>query len=66
MKHAFLSSVPDIWQKATAALDAVHTDISGTWLPFEVYKDVPSNSVDCAIMKHARNIRADACPFLLE
>lgn len=56
MQHAFQSLAPDIWQKAAAALDAARTDISGTWLPFDIYKDVPAISVDYAIMEHVRNI----------
>jgi len=56
MKQAFQNFAPDIWQKTITALDKAYTDISGTWLPFDVYKDVPSNSVDYAIMEHACNI----------
>lgn len=56
MKQAFQTFAPDIWNRTIAALDKARTDLSGTWLPFEIYKDIPSNSVDYAIMEHARNI----------
>lgn len=56
MKKDFLRFAPDIWAATIKTLDHATTDISGTWLPFDLYKDVPSNSVDYAIMEHAKNI----------
>lgn len=56
MKQAYQTFAPAIWQKTIAALDQARTDLSGTWLPFDLYKKVPANSVDYAIMEHAPHI----------
>lgn len=56
MKQAFLKFQPEIWQKTVAALKAAHTDISGTWLDYEHYAAIPSDSVDYAIMEHVKDI----------
>jgi mannose-1-phosphate guanylyltransferase/mannose-6-phosphate isomerase len=56
MRDAFLAFQPEIWNGATAALDAATRDLSGVYLPLETYAQVPSISVDYAIMEHARDI----------
>lgn len=56
MQESFLKLSADIWHKTAKALNAAKTDISGTWLPFDDYADIPSTSVDYAIMEHADNI----------
>lgn len=56
MREAFRQYAPQIWDSAIIALDQAVTDISGTYLPHEAYADVPSISVDYAIMEKTRNI----------
>ena len=56
MKKAFLEFQPEIWKKTVEALKSAHTDISGTWLNYEHYAAIPSNSVDYAIMEHVKDI----------
>lgn len=56
MRDAFRAHAPEIWDKAVAALDRADTNISGTYLPHDLYAAVPSISVDYAIMEHARDI----------
>lgn len=56
MKTAFKNFQPEIWNKTNTALKAAHTDISGTWLDFDRYSAVPSNSIDYAIMEHVADI----------
>ncbi|KXF75426.1 mannose-1-phosphate guanylyltransferase [Paramesorhizobium deserti] len=56
MREAFLTHAPEIWHGAVAALDQAVTDVSGTYLPYDLYAAVPSISVDYAIMEHIRNI----------
>ena len=56
MRDSFLKLSPQIWNKTANALNSAKTDISGTWLAFNDYADIPSTSVDYAIMEHAKNI----------
>lgn len=56
MRDAFGAHAAEIWDKAVAALDRADTNISGTYLPHDLYAAVPSISVDYAIMEHARDI----------
>ncbi|MBZ9654298.1 AGE family epimerase/isomerase [Phyllobacterium lublinensis] len=56
MRDAFKAHAAEIWDKAIIALDAADTNISGTYLPHDLYAAVPSLSVDYAIMEHASDI----------
>jgi len=56
MQQAFRDFAPQIMAGAAAALSAARRDLSGIWLPFERYKDIPADSVDYAIMERAKNI----------
>jgi|GEM_PF-15144 len=56
MSQAFSAYQPEIENQVNKALAEARRDISGIWLPFEIYKNIPADSVDYAIMEHARNI----------
>ncbi len=56
MRDAFKAHAAEIWDKAIIALDQADTNISGTYLPHDLYAAVPSISVDYAIMEHASDI----------
>jgi len=56
MQQAFRAFAPQIMAGAAAALSAARRDIAGIWLPFEIYQNIPVDSVDYAIMERARNI----------
>ncbi|CAN7551896.1 AGE family epimerase/isomerase [Phyllobacterium sp. LjRoot231] len=56
MRDAFKTQALDIWDSAIVALDQADTNISGTYLPHDLYAAVPSISVDYAIMEHAPDI----------
>ena len=56
MRDVFKSHAAEIWDGAIAALDKADTNISGTYLPHDLYAAVPSISVDYAIMERASDI----------
>ena len=56
MRDAFKAHAAEIWDRAIAALDKADTNISGTYLPHDLYAAVPSISVDYAIMERASDI----------
>lgn len=56
MRDAFLAHQPEIWALAGTALDQATTDLSGLYLPQDVYARVPSDSIDYAIMERAEAI----------
>ncbi len=56
MRDAFKAHAAEIWDKALTALDQADTNISGTYLPHDLYAAVPSISVDYAIMERASDI----------
>lgn len=56
MRAAYQKYAPEIAAGADAALRQAKRDVSGIWLPFETYKNIPADSVDYAIMEKARNI----------
>ncbi|QDZ01061.1 mannose-1-phosphate guanylyltransferase [Nitratireductor mangrovi] len=56
MRDAFLALQPEIWQGAERALEEATSDLSGIYLPLAVYEQVPSISVDYAIMEKASGI----------
>ncbi|MBT1155348.1 mannose-1-phosphate guanylyltransferase/mannose-6-phosphate isomerase [Aminobacter anthyllidis] len=56
MRDAFLKHQPEIWQKAETAFKAATSDLSGVYMPLEAYQDIPSNSIDYAIMERTSGI----------
>ncbi|MBZ9677697.1 AGE family epimerase/isomerase [Mesorhizobium sp. ES1-1] len=56
MRDAFVRHCPDIWSRAEKALDAATTNVSGTYLPLDLYGAIPAISIDYAIMENANNI----------
>lgn len=56
MRNAFLKHQPEIWQKAEVAFKAATSDLSGVYMPLEAYQDIPSNSIDYAIMERTSDI----------
>ncbi|MEQ1942493.1 AGE family epimerase/isomerase [Mesorhizobium sp. VNQ89] len=56
MRDAFRKHRPDIWQAAELAFSAAERDLSGLYLPLDEYTDIPSTSIDYAIMEKAEQI----------
>ncbi|MCZ8543137.1 mannose-1-phosphate guanylyltransferase/mannose-6-phosphate isomerase [Mesorhizobium qingshengii] len=56
MRDAFAAFQPDIWQATEAAYKAATSDLSGLYMPLELYAAIPSNSIDYAIMEQAKDI----------
>jgi mannose-1-phosphate guanylyltransferase/mannose-6-phosphate isomerase len=56
MRDAFLKYEPDIWAGAERAFAAASSDLSGLYLPLDLYEHVPAISVDYAIMERAERI----------
>lgn len=56
MREAFLAFQPEIWNATEAAYQAATTDLSGLYMPLELYAAIPSTSIDYAIMEHAKHI----------
>lgn len=56
MRDAFREFQPDIWAAAEAAFKAATSDLSGLYMPLELYSAIPSISIDYAIVERARHI----------
>ncbi len=56
MRDAFAAHAPEIWDGAEQAYKAAAADVTGTYLPSERYSQIPSTSVDYAIMENANSI----------
>jgi len=56
MREAFTKFQPQIWEAAEQAFQAVTGDVSGLYLPLDLYESIPSISIDYAIMEHATDI----------
>ncbi|MCO5162789.1 MAG: AGE family epimerase/isomerase [Mesorhizobium sp.] len=56
MREAFLRLQPEIWRQAEEACRGAAREVSGLYLPLEVYSAVPSISVDYAIMEKTAGI----------
>jgi mannose-1-phosphate guanylyltransferase/mannose-6-phosphate isomerase len=56
MRKAFMAHHPQIWESAERAIAGATRDLSGTYLPLEIYSAIPAISMDYAIMEHARDI----------
>ncbi|MFK0693106.1 AGE family epimerase/isomerase [Mesorhizobium sp. IMUNJ 23033] len=56
MRDAFAAFEPKIWQATETAYKAATSDLSGLYMPLELYAAIPSNSIDYAIMERAMGI----------
>ncbi|TPO12394.1 AGE family epimerase/isomerase [Mesorhizobium sp. B1-1-5] len=56
MRDAFAAHEPRIWQATEAAYKAATSDLSGLYMPLELYSAIPSTSIDYAIMERAKHI----------
>lgn len=56
MRDEFAKHQPQIWQAAERAFKAANSNLSGLYMPLELYEAIPSISIDYAIMEHAANI----------
>ena len=56
MRDAFRAYQPAIWEAVEAAFEAATSDLSGLYMPIELYSAVPSISIDYAIMERAERI----------
>ena len=56
MREAFRQFQPDIWEAAEAAYAAASSDLSGLYMPLDLYSAIPSTSIDYAIMEKAKGI----------
>lgn len=56
MRAAFLAFEPAIWRAAETAYKAATTDLSGLYMPLDLYTAIPSTSIDYAIMERATGI----------
>ncbi|MCO5083319.1 MAG: mannose-1-phosphate guanylyltransferase/mannose-6-phosphate isomerase [Rhizobiaceae bacterium] len=56
MRDAFLKFEPEIWRAAERAYAAATTDLSGLYMPLELYEAIPSNSIDYAVAERAEGI----------
>jgi mannose-1-phosphate guanylyltransferase/mannose-6-phosphate isomerase len=56
MRAAFETFHPDIWEATEKAYQAATSDLSGLYLPLELYAAIPSISIDYAIMERAERI----------
>ncbi|TIS61510.1 MAG: mannose-1-phosphate guanylyltransferase, partial [Mesorhizobium sp.] len=56
MCDAFAAFAPDIWRATEAAYHAATSDLSGLYMPLELYSAIPSTSIDYAIVERADDI----------
>ncbi|MBL8578959.1 MAG: mannose-1-phosphate guanylyltransferase/mannose-6-phosphate isomerase [Mesorhizobium sp.] len=56
MRDAFTRLRPDIWSAAEAAFASATKDLSGLYLPLDLYAEIPSTSIDYAVMEKADRI----------
>ncbi|MER8764701.1 AGE family epimerase/isomerase [Mesorhizobium sp. M0968] len=56
MRDAFMAFQPDIWSATEAAYQAATSDLSGLYMPLDLYAAIPSTSIDYAIMERASGI----------
>ena len=63
MRDAFLEFSPDIWSATEAAMKAAVAEVSGLYLPADLYAEVPSISIDYAIMERASGIAMAKASF---
>jgi len=63
MRDAFRAFQPEIWKKSETALAASVADVSGVYLPLELYTAIPAISIDYAIMERASDIAMAPATF---
>ena len=63
MRDSFSAHAPDIWNDAERALDNASSDVTGTYLPGDIYSGIQSISIDYAIMEKADRIRMVPAAF---
>ncbi|MEP9370968.1 mannose-1-phosphate guanylyltransferase/mannose-6-phosphate isomerase [Mesorhizobium sp. KR1-2] len=56
MRDEFARHQPQIWEAAERAFKASNSDLSGLYMPLELYEAIPSISIDYAIMEQAGDI----------
>jgi mannose-1-phosphate guanylyltransferase/mannose-6-phosphate isomerase len=56
MRKAFCKFQPDVWQGAEAAWKAARSDLTGRYMPPDLYAAIPSISIDYAVMERAEEI----------
>lgn len=56
MRDAFRRLRPDIWDTANEAFEAATGDLSGLYMPVDLYTNIPSTSIDYAVMEKADRI----------
>lgn len=56
MRDAFKTHQPAIWEATEAAYQAATSDLSGLYMPLELYSAIPSISIDYAVMERAQHI----------
>lgn len=56
MRDAFARLAPAIWKGAEAALAKASEAVGGVFLPADLYAEVPSDSIDYAVMERAEDI----------
>ena len=56
MRDAFMRHAPEIWQSAAKAFSEATSDVTGTYLPANLYAGIPSISIDYAVMEKAEPI----------
>jgi mannose-1-phosphate guanylyltransferase/mannose-6-phosphate isomerase len=56
MRAAFAEFSPQIWKPTAAALEMANDGVPGLFLPVDRYEQIPSISIDYAIMERARGI----------
>src|SRR5262245_11391495 len=63
MRAAFASLSPEIWDATAAALEGATDEVSGLYLPADLYEQIPSISIDYAIMERASGIAMTRAGF---
>lgn len=56
MRDAFLRFQPEIWKATEKAFAAATSDLSGLYMPEDLYAAIPSDSIDYAVMERAEGI----------
>ncbi len=56
MRDALRKLQPDLWTASEAAFEAATSDLSGLYMPVELYGEIPSISIDYAVLEKAAGI----------
>jgi mannose-1-phosphate guanylyltransferase/mannose-6-phosphate isomerase len=63
MRDAFKAFQPEIWEASGAAYGAAIREVSGLYMPLDLYAAIASISIDYAIMERARDIAMTPATF---